>query len=136
MRVLLEQRRVVRLLDVAFDRHQAFLARLLQDVVEQRHQFHVARLGVLAALEALRHAAHRGLQDLGLVVGDEGAQRRAADGGHLERQRLQHDADVAAVRDEDAEHGAQRDQPTDDDEHVEGDGEDVVRVLSAGCRRA
>jgi hypothetical protein len=51
-RVLLEQRRVVRVLDVLLDRHQAFLARLLQDVVEQRQQLHVARLGVLAALEA------------------------------------------------------------------------------------
>ena len=119
-RVLLEQRRAVRLFHVLLDRHQAFLARLLQDVVHQRHQLHVARLGVLAALEALAQAARRGLQHLGLVVGDEGAERRAADGCHLEGQRMQHHGDVAAVRDEHAEHGRQRDDPANDDEHVGG----------------
>jgi hypothetical protein len=62
------------------DRHQAFLARLLQHVVEQRHQLHVARLGVLAALEALGEPRHGRLEHLRLVVGDERADGRAHDG--------------------------------------------------------
>jgi hypothetical protein len=137
-RVLLEQRRLVRVLDIVLDRHQALLAGLLQDVVKQRHQLHVARLGVLAALEALPHAGQRGLQHLGLVVRDEGAQRGTADGGHFERQRLQHHADVAAVRDEHAEHGTERDEPADDDEHdgFGGDSGRGVRYLSARGRSA
>jgi hypothetical protein len=104
--------------DVLLDRHQAFFARLLQDVVQQRHQLHVARLGVLAALEAARQAGGRGLEHLHLVVGDEGSERRAHDRDHLEWQCVQHDGDVAAVRDVHAEHAAQRNDPADDDEHV------------------
>jgi hypothetical protein len=81
----------VRVLDVLLDGHQAFLAGLLQDVVQQRQQLHVARLGVLAALEAAAQARDGGLDHLHLVVGQEGAHRGTADGDHLERQRLQHD---------------------------------------------
>ena len=119
-RVFLEQRRSVRLFHVLLDRHQAFLAGLLQDVVHQRHQLHVARLGVLAALEALAQALGRGLQHLGLVVGDERAEGRASNGRHLEGQCLQHHGDVAAVRDEHTENGRQRNDPANDDEHELG----------------
>ena len=105
--VLLEQRRAVRILDVLLDRHQAFLARLLQDVVEQGEQLHVARLAELAALEALPQALDRGLHHLGLVVGQEGAACRAEDGDHLERQGVQDHADVAAVHDVHAEDAGQ-----------------------------
>jgi hypothetical protein len=61
--------------DVLLDRHQAFLAGLLQDVVEQRHQFHVARLGVLGALERLGDQRDGGLEHLGLVVDQTNAPR-------------------------------------------------------------
>jgi hypothetical protein len=72
--VLLEYLGLVGRLDVLLDRHQALLAGLLQDVVEQRHQFHVARLGVFGAFERLRDQLDGGLEHLGLVVDDEGAQ--------------------------------------------------------------
>src|SRR5262249_16570728 len=83
-----------------------------------RQQLHVAILAVLAALEAAAQARHRGLDDLHLVVGQEGAQRRAEDGDHLERERVQDDLDIAAVGNEDAEDAAQCEDPADDDKHV------------------
>ena len=117
-RVLLEQRRVVRVLDVLLDRHQAFLARLLQDVVEQRHQLHVARLRVLRALQHARQRGERRLEHLRLVVDDEGAERAAEDGHQLRRQRVDDHADVAAVQDVGTEDAAERHGVTDENEHV------------------
>ena len=90
---------LARLLDVALDRHQAFLARLLQDVVQQRHQLHVARLACTCEpLQQLGQRRERGLEDLRLVVDDEGAERAADDRHQLDRQRMQDHADVAAVQ--------------------------------------
>jgi len=118
--VLLEHRRLVRVLHVLLDRHQAFLAGLLQQVVLQRHELHVARLGVTAALEATRQPLERSFHHLHLVVDDESAQGRAQDGRHLERQGLEHHGDVAPVEDVDAEDAKHRNDKTDDDEHVFG----------------
>ncbi|MCY1545640.1 hypothetical protein D9M68_815920 [compost metagenome] len=122
----------MRILHVLFDRHQAFLARLLQDVELQRHELHVARLGVAAALEAAGQTFERRFDDLHLVVDDEGTQGRTEDGCHLERQCLEHHADVAAVEDVHAEDAKHRNDKTDDDEHVlgpeRGRGTDVARV--------
>jgi hypothetical protein len=115
--VLLEQRRVVRVFNVFFDRHQALFAGLLQDVVEQRQQLHEAGLGVLASLEAHANARHRGLDHVHLVVGQKGPQCSAKDGGQFEGQRLQDDAHVAAVRDVHAKNARQHEHPTDDDKH-------------------
>ena len=125
-RVFLEDRRVVRVFDVLLDRHQPFLAGLLQEVVEQRHQFHVARLAVLAALEARAQAFDGGLDDFHLVGGQERTQCCAEDGDRFERQRLQDHLDVSTVNDvhaKDADHGKA---PTDEYEHAE-----TVSELSA-----
>jgi hypothetical protein len=97
---------------------QTFLAGLLQDVVHQGQQLHVARLGVLAALEAAQRARNGRLDDRHLVVDQKRAQRGTANHGHFPRQRLQDRTHVAAVGDEHPEHGTQCDDPTDDDEHV------------------
>ncbi len=115
--VLLEQRRAGRVVDVLLDRHQAFLARLLQDVVEQRHQLHVARLRVLRALEDAGDRCDRRLQHLRLVVHRERAERAAQDRQQLGRQRVQDHADVAAVDDVGAEDAAHRDGVTDQNDH-------------------
>ena len=115
--VLLEQRGAVRILDVLLDGHQAFLARLLQDVVQQRQQFHVARLAELAALEAGAQALHRALDHLHLVVGQERSARRAEDRDELHRQRVRNDGDVAFFGDVHAEDATQCDDPADDHKH-------------------
>ena len=115
--VLLEQRRAGRILDVLLDRHQAFLARLLQDVVEQRHQLHVARLRVLRALQHARDRGEGRLQHLGLVVDREGAERAAQDRHQLGRQGVQDHADVAAMDDVGAEDAPHRDGVTDQNDH-------------------
>ena len=115
-----EQRRLLGVLNVSLDRHQPFLARLLQDVVEQRHQVHVARLGVLVALERCRNGSHRGLEHLGLVVHDERPQGGAANRDHFKRQRLQQHVHVAAVGYEYAENAPKSDGIANDDEHVRG----------------
>ena len=75
-RILLEQRRVVRVLDVLLDGHQAFLAHLLQDLEHQREQFEEAP-GVLAALEALP-ASERGAR-----APSSGCWHERADGGMM-----------------------------------------------------
>jgi len=106
-----------RRLDVFFDRHQAILAGLLQDVVEQGHQRQVTRLGVLGALERSGDRLAGRLQHLGLVVHHEGPECAAADHQHLDGQRGQYHGNVAAVDDEAAEHTAQRNEITDDDKH-------------------
>jgi hypothetical protein len=67
-----EDRGLVRLLDVRLDRHQAFLARLRQDLVQQRQQVDVDRLAVGPALEQARQGLEGGLDVLGAVAGDEG----------------------------------------------------------------
>ena len=70
-----------------------------------------------AALEAAGHAFEGGLHHLHLVVDQERTQRRTEDGGHLEGECLEHDADVAPVADVHPEDAGHREQETDDHEH-------------------
>jgi len=116
--VFLEDLGLVWRLDILFDRHQAFLAGLLQDVVEHGHQLHVAGLGVLGPLERHGQCGQGGLDDLGLVVHHKGAQRATQNGDDLEGQGLEDHADIPAVHDVHTEDAAQADDVTDDDEHA------------------
>ncbi len=122
--------RLCRRLHILFNRHQPLFAGLLQDVIEHRHQLHVARLGVFGPLERHRDGLHGGLDHLGLVVDDKRPHRRTADGGHFKRQRLQHHANGPAMQDEHAKDADQADDVTNDDEH----GGDSGRVLGAHKR--
>jgi hypothetical protein len=93
--------------DVFFNRHQPFFAGFLEDVEHQRHELHVARLGVFAALEAGTQARHGLLDHLHLVVGQEGAHSGAPDGQHFPGEGLQDYTDVSAVDDEHPEDTAE-----------------------------
>ncbi len=112
-RVFREQGRGFRLLDVAFDRHQAFLADLGQHVEQERHQLHVHVLGVVGTLEDGREGLHGGLDRLAVVTDEECADRGAAD--HQELQRLEQRCQVAAAEGEAAEHGSADDDVTNND---------------------
>ncbi|MNZ95717.1 hypothetical protein D3C78_1148820 [compost metagenome] len=117
IRVLAEQRAVVRVLDIVLDRHQAFLADLDHDLVQQRQQLHVACLGVLGALERARQRGLDRFQRLALVADHEGADGAAQNRQHLGRQRLDDHRHVPAVNNVGAEDTAQRDHITNDDIH-------------------
>ncbi|MNY27951.1 hypothetical protein D3C86_1618920 [compost metagenome] len=98
IRVLGEDRRLERRFDIGFHRHQAFLARLLQNFVEQRHQLEKALLVVFGGFERRGQRAQRGLDHLGLVGHDERPQRRPTNGEHFKGQGLRDDANIAAVQ--------------------------------------
>lgn len=122
VRVLLEQRRFVGLFHVRLDGHQAFLAGLLQQVVQQGQQAHEPGFGVLGAFDGQRNGSCCGLQHLGLIAHDEGAKRPATNGGHFKRQCLAQHGHVATVQSVDAEDAAEGHEVTDEDKH----GEDSV----------
>ena len=93
----------VGLLDVVFDRHQAFLAHLGQDVVEQRHQLHVHGLGVLRSPSASIGSAF----SVALIAFDGVADEERAGGGaadHQQLDRLEQRGEVAAGQRKAAEH--------------------------------
>ena len=116
IRVAREQRAAFRLLHIVLDGHQAFLARLGQDVVEHGHHGQVALLGVLGSLEHRGKRRHAGLQVLAGVGHDEGAEGCATD--HQQLQRLEQRTDVAARHRITANDGRDHDDVSDDDKHV------------------
>ena len=105
------------LFNVFLDCHQTFIAGFLENVEHQRHQFHVACFGVLAAFKALAQSLDGGLHYLGLVVGEKGTNGCAANRDHFKGQGVQDHHDVATVKDVDAKDAHQYDQPADDYEH-------------------
>ena len=96
-----EERAFLGLLDVALDRHQAFLADLREDVVEERHQLHVHVFRVDRAFEHRRQRLEGRLDRLGAVADEESAGRGAAD--HQQLDRLEQRAQMAAGQGEAAE---------------------------------
>ena len=117
LRIVLKHRRRLRIFHIGLDRHQAFLARLLQQLVQKRHHFHIARLVIARGLERRGNRLGRGLEHLGLVADDESAQGATANGHHLERQRLDKNAHAAAVQHIHAEDAAEGDDITDENKH-------------------
>ena len=117
---LLENRRVLGVFNVILDRHQPFLAYLLEDVVEQRHQLHVTRLGVFRAFQQRGERGQGRLQHLGLVGHDECAERATADGHELGGHRRDDHVDVAAMNDVRTEDATHCDGVADDYQHLGG----------------
>ena len=116
--VLFENLGFVGRLDILFNGHQPLFAGLLQDVIEHRHQLHVACLGVFGALERHGNGRCRGLEHLGLVVDHKGPERTAQNGDDLEGQGLQDHGNISTVQHIHAEDTAEADDVTDDDKHA------------------
>jgi hypothetical protein len=93
--VLLEQRAVVRRLQVALDAHHAIAPHLGQDLVHQLQQRDVVLALVAWALGQRQGADERCLDDLGWVADQEGASSRADDDQHFKG--VPEDEDVAPL---------------------------------------
>ena len=112
VRILAEQRALLGFLDVALDRHQTFLANLGEDLVQQRHELHVQRLGEFRTLEQGGQRLERCLAGLRVIADEKRAQRTAAD--HEQFERLEQRAEMPARERESAEDG-------DHDNHISDD---------------
>ena len=96
LRELLEGRAFVGLLDMRLQRHRALGAGQPHQEIQQAQQIDVVRLLVGGAFEHLAEAAERVLHVVHAVRHDEGADRGAADGQHLERHGLDQRLHAAA----------------------------------------
>ena len=131
-RILAEQRAVIGRLDVALDRHQPFLAHLGEQVVEQAHELHVQRLGVLGALAGSWQRGKRRLVVFAGVADDEGAERGAAD--HQQFDGLEQGAEMPAASGEAAEHGHDDQEITEEDQHARNRPGEPRLLHAASCR--
>ena len=114
-RILRKDRALLRIVDVRFDRHQAFFAHLREDVVQQREQLQKKRLVVLGALEHVRQRLQGALDDLARVRHEKSTGRRAED--HDQFDRLHERTEMAACEGESSEHRRQNDDVADQYEH-------------------
>ena len=112
-RILGKQRTFLRAVDIAFDRHQAFLAHLAEHLEQQGHQLHVQFLGVARALEQAGQGGQGGLDRLVIVTNKEGAQGGAAD--HQQLDRLEQRRQMAARQRETAKNRGADDDVSDYD---------------------
>ena len=114
--ILGEDWALLRIVDVRFDRHQAFLAHFGEDVVEQGQQFQVQRLRVFGTFQHRRQSLERALDDLSRIRDEECAARGSED--HEQLDGLDQGTEVSAGEGEAPEHGAHDDDVTDDYKHA------------------
>ena len=107
-RILGKQGAFFGLVDIAFNRHQAFLAHLAEHFEQQRHQLHVQLFGIARTLEQAGQGGDRCLDRLVIVTNKKGTQGGAAD--HQQLQRLEQRRQMAAGHCE-----AAKDRGADDD---------------------
>lgn len=116
-RVLLEQCAALWLLDVGFDAHEPFLARLVEQLVQKAERFHVVGFFVFRAGEESRYRFER-LDDHAHRIGDdEAAAGRAQDDDQFEG--LPERDDVAAAGGEATQDGSDDDERAQDEVHVD-----------------
>ncbi len=82
-RILAEHAAGRRVSDFLLEEQDAFAAGLGEQDIEQRHDFHVQRLAVLAAAKQCRQHAHGGLDRLAIIGADERADGRACNDDKL-----------------------------------------------------
>jgi len=93
--VFREERALVRLLDIIFECHQAFLARLLQQFINHFQGIDVALGAELRGPKCPNEPAHHLLQNVYWIGDQQRAQRRPADDDQLRR--LEQHLDVAVL---------------------------------------
>jgi hypothetical protein len=113
-----EDRRVLRLGHMAFQRHRAFAAQQLHQPGRQRDRVDVVLLVVLRALGDLLEAAAQPLELVHRVAGDERADRGAADDEHLVGNGVHDRAERTAGDGEAPEDHDEQDDDPDDSEHA------------------
>ena len=99
-----------------FEADEAVLAGLLEDFVEHLQQFRVALGAERIRLEQCQQLCERGLDDGRRVSGDHGAESGTADDQELVG--LDEHGQLAMVHDVAADHAAEHDDQSDDDNHA------------------
>ena len=115
-RVLGKNRTVLRVVDIGFDRHQAFFTHLGQQLVQQGKQLHVQRLVVARGLERTGDGGKDGLHRRAAVGSDEGTHRCTHDDDEFRW--LDKCSHVTAGQKEAADNAGKNDDVADDYKHV------------------
>ncbi|MNX91726.1 hypothetical protein D3C86_1238310 [compost metagenome] len=115
-RVFAEDRAGARVLDMRFDGHQAFAARLVQQDVQKRHELHVDVLAVTRAFQRIGQRLLHQHQRLLAVACQESPKSRAKDQRQLKR--LIKRAQMAAQPYETADDRHDHHEKTDNNQHI------------------
>ena len=119
VRIGAEDRRILRVFDMAFQRHGAFVLEQLHALRGQRDGIDMVLLGMLRPLEDDLHGPADGLQPVHGIAGDQRADRGAADDQHFVRHGLHDGTQRTARQREAAEDHDQQDDYADCRKHFE-----------------
>ena len=113
--ILAEDLAGLRFIDIGFKRHHALLARLDQQVIEQREGVHVVLLLVLGALQHFGNRGESSFHDFHRISDHEGAKGRAANNNQFIG--LPQSRKFTVGQNEAAGDAAEHDDDADDEEH-------------------